>query len=87
MGAVKAWGHDAFFDYCDRWMSEDDAEAVKKMGGDTIRQGKTFDPFVDAMWAAYRKAAPAQEGAAQNLKYVVDPKSGRWKWEPNPREK
>jgi hypothetical protein len=87
MGAVKAWGHDAFFDYCDRWMSEDDAEFAKRIGGNTIRQGKTFDPFVDAMWAAYRKAAPAQEGAAQNLKFVVDPKSGRERWEANPKEK
>jgi hypothetical protein len=85
MGAVRAWGHDAFFDYCDRWMGEDDAAFAKQVGGDAIRQGRTFDPFVDAMWGAYRKAAPAQEGAAQNLKLVVDPKSGRETWVPNPK--
>jgi len=29
MRAEKIWNHDAFFDYCDRWMTEDDSEHVK----------------------------------------------------------
>ena len=29
MHAEKAWGHDAFFDYVDRWMYENDANFVK----------------------------------------------------------
>jgi hypothetical protein len=34
MKAEKAWDHDAFFDYCDRWMYEDETEALKKLKED-----------------------------------------------------
>ena len=27
-GAVATWNHPAFFDYVDRWMTEDDTQAV-----------------------------------------------------------
>ena len=38
MHAEKAWGHDAFFDYVDRWMFENDADLRQDdQGGD--RQG------------------------------------------------
>ena len=60
MKAEKSWNHDAYFDYVDRWMTEDDTQAlaeIKKqlganMGGTPQRQ--TWDPFVDEMWAKYR---------------------------------
>ena len=62
MGAEKVWDHDAFFVYVDRWMHEDDAKAVEEIKkaypdwGNGVRQGTTvFDPWIDAMWAAYRK--------------------------------
>ena len=64
--AEKAWGHDAFFDYVDRWMTEDDtahiAEIKKARGLDYSkswqRQGNAWDPFVDKMWAKYRNNLP-----------------------------
>ena len=31
MKAEPAWDHDAFFDYCDRWMFEDETEALKTL--------------------------------------------------------
>jgi hypothetical protein len=70
MKAEKAWGHDAFFDYVDRWMFEDDAAFVK-----TIKEatGKDYDhdwsrhgwawqekeAFVKEMWTKHRPAIPA----------------------------
>jgi hypothetical protein len=60
MHAEKSWNHDAYFDYCDRWMTEDDTYAlaeIKKQLGKNVggtRQGQTWDPFVDEMWAKYR---------------------------------
>jgi hypothetical protein len=49
MGAVDTWNHPAFFDYVDRWMKEDDAQAIadiKTQSGfdysqDWERQGQT----------------------------------------------
>ncbi|MFW6153810.1 MAG: hypothetical protein ACOC95_01180 [Planctomycetota bacterium] len=59
MDAQDIWDHDAFFVYVDRWMHEDDSDAVAKIqavhGGVGFRQGSTaFDPWIDAMWARYR---------------------------------
>jgi hypothetical protein len=66
MHAQKQWNHDAYFDYVDRWMTEDDikfiVEIEKQIGADdeyvkTFRshpQRITGDKFVDDMWAAYR---------------------------------
>jgi hypothetical protein len=62
MKAEKTWGHDAFFDYVDRWMNENDAEfvqTIKKATGqdhsaDWARQGQAWDAFVNEMWAAHR---------------------------------
>jgi hypothetical protein len=61
-----AWNHPAFFDYADRWMTEDDTEAIKAIkeatgrdfSPDYNRQGNSWDPFVDKMWAAYRNNLP-----------------------------
>ena len=72
MHAEKAWNHDAFFDYCDRWMYQDDAESAKVIkaatGGDYfadwIRQKQAWDDFVDDMWAKHRagEGMPATDG-------------------------
>ena len=60
--AEKAWDHDAFFDYVDRWMTEDDSQHIKEIkkarGRDYsahwARQRQAWDPFVNEMWARYR---------------------------------
>jgi hypothetical protein len=65
--AEKTWNHDPFFDYVDRWMYEDDAEFVKKIkaatgkdfSADWARQGQTWEPFVNEMWAKHRPTLPA----------------------------
>ena len=61
MHAEEVWNHDAFGDYCDRWMTEDDTEHVKILkehAGMDIdakqRQGQTWDPWVDATYKKYR---------------------------------
>ena len=68
--AEGAWGHDAFFDYEDRWMYEDDAAFVKTLKEVT---GKDYDhewsrhgwawqekeAFVKEMWAKHRPTLPA----------------------------
>jgi hypothetical protein len=58
--AEKIWNHDAFLDYCDRWMYEDNSQFLPKIkaakGWDFGPQGKTWDGFVDGMWSKYRTA-------------------------------
>lgn len=60
MDAKKRWNHDAYFDYVDRWMTEDDSvflQEIKKQAGSDLSsqpQGLTWDKFVDEMWAKYR---------------------------------
>ncbi|MCZ7646078.1 MAG: hypothetical protein M5U26_12455 [Planctomycetota bacterium] len=87
MKAIGIWKHDAFFDYCDRWMREDDPYAEKR--GQHKRpdgETKTFDPFVDAMWKAYRKEAPEQEFSGVNKKWVWQDGAGSWVDNPRPAE-
>ena len=64
MKAETAWGHDAFFDYCDRWMFEDETEALaiikRDLGWDEpewAQEGHTEEDFVMAMWAKHRTGA------------------------------
>jgi hypothetical protein len=67
MHAEKAWNHDAFFDYVDRWMHEDDVAFVRTIKETTgrdhdkewARQGQAWDAFVNEMWAKYRPALEA----------------------------
>jgi len=67
MHAEKAWNHDAFFDYLDRWMYEDDATFVQTIktatgrdhNADWARQGQAWDAFVNEMWATHRPTLPA----------------------------
>jgi hypothetical protein len=62
LGAEKLWNHDAFFDYVDRWMTEDDSRAIAEIkqvkGWDYSasweRQRQTWDEFVQNMWEVYR---------------------------------
>ena len=67
MHAEQEWHHDAFFDYVDRWMSENDAgfvATIKTATGrdhdhDWSRQGQAWDSFVNEMWAKYRSSSDA----------------------------
>ena len=67
MHAEKAWNHDAFFDYVDRWMFENDAGFVKTLKQATgkdyspewARQGQTWEPYVNEMWFKYRPTLAA----------------------------
>jgi len=62
MNAEKLWAHDPFFDYVDRWMTEDDSRAIQEIknsrgwdySADWSRQRQAWDPFVTSMWNAYR---------------------------------
>jgi len=58
MKAEKTWNHDAFFDYCDRWMFEDEAPILKAAGQpaqpEWASERQTWEPFVNEMWAKYR---------------------------------
>ena len=84
MKAIKLWGHDAYFDYIDRWMREDDP--YKEARGTHPRPGgetQTIDPFVTAMWKKYRETAPVQEMSGNNMKFVWEGDKGVWI--PNPR--
>ena len=77
--AINLWGHDAFFDYVDRWMREDDP--YKEARGTYPRprgEGSAFDPFVTAMWKEYRNRAPEQEKSEKNLKFVWEGRNGVW---------
>jgi hypothetical protein len=62
--AEKQWNWDAFLDYCDRWMFEDETETLKVQKADTGTDwpdwgtnGHTEEDFVMEMWAKHRAAA------------------------------
>jgi hypothetical protein len=62
----KQWNHDAFFDYVDRWMYEDDKafrQEINKYFPDKnlvdesetwYHQGQAWEPFVTEMWKLHR---------------------------------
>ena len=62
MHAEALWNHKPFFEYIDRWMTEDDtlhvADLLEATGRDYSaawqRQGQAWDKFVKNMWEAYR---------------------------------
>lgn len=69
MRAEAAWDHPAYFDYLDRWMTEDDskelADIKAKWGkAPNIRQGETWSKFVTEMWKTYRNSLPAAKQPA-----------------------
>jgi hypothetical protein len=79
MNTIKLWGHDAHFDYVDRWMREVDSH--KEARGKHPRPGgetKTFDPFVTEMWKAHRQNAPEQEMSVVHRKWVWQENKGVW---------
>jgi hypothetical protein len=64
--AEKDWNHDAFFDYVDRWMTEDDTgpgriimqswpELALDARDKWNYEGYTWEPFVKTMWERYRR--------------------------------
>jgi hypothetical protein len=86
MKVIPIWGHDAFFDYCDRWMRPDDPYAAARVGfGRPGGETKSFDPFVDEMWRAYRASAPIQPYSEKNLKWVWEGDQGTWVPNPQPQ--
>jgi hypothetical protein len=67
LGAEEAWNHAAFFDYVDRWMTEEDSEHRREIMqhhpdfrlDDRARythQGNTWEPFVRVMWDRHRES-------------------------------
>jgi hypothetical protein len=62
MQSENSWDHDSFFDYTDRWMTEDDTVHIATILAETgmdystswSRQGYVQDAFVEEMWAEYR---------------------------------
>ena len=86
MNAQQAWGHDAFFDYCEGWMRQDDPYAAARGKHPRPEQeGKTYDPLVSNMFLAYWKTAPKQPGGKQNSQWVwvQEKKTTVGKWAPN----
>jgi hypothetical protein len=64
MKGKARWNHDAFFAYGDRWMAGAD-KPLPVPGG----SGRA-DPFVQAMWDAYRTKTPAQPDGSVPRKWV-----------------
>jgi hypothetical protein len=66
MQAEEYYDHPAFFDYCDRWMTENDLPFVMEIREATgknylvnyMLQRQAWDSFVNAMWATYRDNLP-----------------------------
>ena len=71
MHAEGYYAHDAFFDYVDRWMTEDDGplreEIMRSIDAENtahdfreqkFRAGRSWDVFVKEMWDTYRKNLP-----------------------------
>ncbi len=71
LGLEKQWNHDAFLDYVDRWMTQDDTPfrtVIGKEFGDKNlldptkswnHQGHAGDAWVRAMWDKYRSLSKA----------------------------
>jgi hypothetical protein len=79
MKAIKLWGHDAYFDYIERWMRQDDPYKIARGGRPRPKaETTTADPFVTAMWQAHRKKAPQQPISGNNMKWVWDGNKGIW---------
>lgn len=57
MQGKELWNHDAYFDYCDRWMSETtnaQFDEIKSYCGLRSGYGSAGSDFADAMWKTYR---------------------------------
>jgi hypothetical protein len=73
------WAHDAYFDYVDRWMSEDESKGLKVMAElghkmpEWSHEGQVEIEFHEAMWKAYRKTVEPDVNAWRNKKPVDAP--------------
>ncbi|NLF29625.1 MAG: hypothetical protein GX591_01915 [Planctomycetes bacterium] len=75
--AEPVWDHQAFFDYCDRWMTEDDtqhlaiilAQTGRDYSASWSRQRQVWDSFTQSMWNAYRWRLDDQEVVARHVFY------------------
>ena len=65
MRAEKAWSHDAFFDYVDRWMNEDDTQAVADIKAQT---GYDYT----ANWLRQRQTVHYLEGNVAQPSFIDD---------------
>jgi hypothetical protein len=81
MKLEEYWAHDAFFDYVDRWMTEDEAAALEVManveGGrqwpEWAWQGKVELQFHEEMWRKYRPTVQPPPEAWRNKAPVETP--------------
>jgi hypothetical protein len=64
MNGMAVWNHPAYFDYIDRWMTEDwssYAQVIREETGNknySFNQGGTSHKFITEMWKKYRDSAP-----------------------------
>ena len=84
MNLIEDWNHDAFFDYCDRWMDPADLPIQSKRQGNHTWDNKATDKWVTDMWLAYRNSAPIQPNGKKNLKWVWEGNKGKWVDNPKP---
>ncbi len=83
--AEPAWDHQAFFDYCDRWMTEDDTEHLaiilaqtgRDFSASWARQRQVWDTFTQNMWHAYRWRLDGPEVVARHIFYNNSAFDGR----------
>lgn len=69
MNGKEAWDHPAFFDYVDRWMTEDDTEfrqIIRDQRGKNygFPQKEAWDDFVTDMYQEYRNTEPPTGGTS-----------------------
>lgn len=76
MHAVQLWGHDAYFDYVERWMSTSESK-LDDMKLRPKEESKAYDLFVTEMWKAYRKNAPEQPNSCKNFKWIWEQEIGK----------
>ena len=70
ISGIKIWNHDAYFDYCDRWMEKEDSYAAGRGKHKRPKaEGSAYDAFVTNMWEKYRASAPEQEYAGKHRKW------------------
>lgn len=86
MGAKALWNHDAFFDYADYYMSDDNFMKMPRW----LPRGaeRTADPFVEDMWKMYRDQVPPQRDGQDNLRFEwvdMNRRIGQWVDNPKPR--
>ena len=85
LDAQAVWDHDAFLDYCDRWMSVADPYVERRFGiARPVEEGRAMDAFVNAMWRQYRASAADHPSPRAPRRWVwdADGKTGRFAPDP-----